>query len=140
MGAAALYALATLNVARADTVTKPIEEVDFPTSCTPAVQPAFRHAVWTLHSFWYLESLKEFTTVAQADPGCAMAWWGVAMSHWHQLWEPPTQAELAAGAAAVTRAEAIGGKTEREKGYIAAIALFYKDSGTLDHHTRAVAY
>ena len=140
LGAAALYALAALNVARADTAATPVKEVDFSTSCQPAVQPAFRHAVWTLHSFWYLESLKEFTTVAQADPGCAMAWWGVAMSHWHQLWEPPTQAELAAGAAAVTRAEAIGGKTEREKSYIAAIALFYKDSGTLDHHTRAVAY
>jgi hypothetical protein len=69
-----------------------------------------------------------------------MAWWGVAMSYWHELWAPPTPAELAAGADAVAKAEAIAGKTEREKAYIAAIAVFYKDSGTLPHHTRALAY
>src|SRR5579884_2405424 len=140
LAGAALFALAGQPAVRADTTAKPVEEVDFATSCQPAVQPAFRHAVWTLHSFWYLESIKEFTAVAKADPGCAMAWWGVAMSNWHELWAPPTKTELAEGAAAATKAEAIGGKTEREKDYIAAIATFYKDSGTLDHRTRALAY
>jgi len=140
LAGAVLFALAGQPGARADTAAKPVEEVDFAISCQPAVQQAFRHAVWTLHSFWYLESAKEFTAVAKADPGCAMAWWGVAMSNWHELWEPPTQAELAAGADAAAKAEAIGGKTEREKGYIAAIAAFYKDSGALDHRTRALAY
>ncbi len=138
--AVALFGLAVPPEARAETGAKPVEEVDFAISCKPAVRPGFRHAVWTLHSFWYLESVKEFNAVAKADPGCAMAWWGVAMSNWHELWEPPTQAALAAGAAAVAKAEAIGGETEREKAYIAAIAAFYKDSGTLDHHTRALAY
>lgn len=140
LSAAAFFALSVQTGVLADTGAKPVEEVDFAISCQPAAQPGFRHAVWTLHSFWYLESVKEFTAVAQADPGCAMAWWGVAMSQWHELWEPPTQAALTAGAAAVAKAEAIGGKTERERAYIAAIAVFYKDSGTLDHHTRAVAY
>ena len=140
LAVAALFALAVPSGARADTAAKPVEEVDFAVSCKPAAQPAFRHAVWTLHSFWYLESVKEFEAAAKADPGCAMAWWGVAMSNWHELWAPPTQAELAAGAAAAAKAEAIGGGTEREKAYIAAIAVFYKDSGTLDHHTRALAY
>ena len=140
LAGAALFVLAGQPGARADTTAKPLEGVDFAISCQPAVQQPFRHAVWTLHSFWYLESIKEFTAVAKADPGCAMAWWGVAMSNWHELWAPPTQAEMAAGAAAATKAEAIGGKTEREKRYIAAIAAFYKDSGTLDHRTRALAY
>jgi len=45
---------------RADTAPKVIEEVDFAISCGPVSQEAFKHAAWTLHSFWYPEALKEF--------------------------------------------------------------------------------
>ena len=96
--------------------------------------------MWTLHSFWYPEALKGFTAVIEAGPGCAMAYWGIAMSHWYPLWYPPSPAALKAGAEAVEKAVAAGPKTEREKDYIAAIAAFYHDSDKLDHHTRAVAY
>jgi tetratricopeptide (TPR) repeat protein len=114
--------------------------VRFPISCNSAAQQRFGRAVAILHSFWYEEAVKAFTGVAEADPACAMAWWGVAMSHWYQLWYPPTPATLKTGAAAVAKAEAIGAKTERERGYIAAIAAFYRDSDTLDHRTRALTY
>jgi hypothetical protein len=79
--AAALLALPMQPSARADTRAKIVEEVDFATSCGPDSQKAFKHAAWTLHSFWYPEALKEFTAVADAEPGCAMAYWGIAMSH-----------------------------------------------------------
>src|SRR5204862_2502631 len=36
--------------------------------------------------------------------------------------------------------EAVGATTERERGYIAAIAAFYRHSDKLDHRTRALAY
>jgi hypothetical protein len=96
--------------------------------------------VWTLHSFWYPEALKAFTAVTQAEPGCAMGYWGIAMSHWYPLWFPPNPAALKAGSEAVEKAIAAAPKTEREKDYIAAIATFYRDSDKLDHRTRAVAY
>jgi tetratricopeptide (TPR) repeat protein len=96
--------------------------------------------VWTLHSFWYPEALKGFTAVTEAEPGCAMGYWGIAMSHWYPLWFPPSPAALKSGAEAVEKAVAAGPKTEREKDYIAAIAAFYRDSDKLDHQTRAVAY
>jgi hypothetical protein len=96
--------------------------------------------VWTLHSFWYPEALKGFTAVTEAEPGCAMGYWGIAMSHWYPLWFPPSPAALKAGAEAVEKAVAAGPKTEREKDYIVAIAAFYRDSDKLDHQTRAVAY
>ena len=115
-------------------------EVHFPISCNSDAQQRFERAVAILHSMWYEEAVKAFTGVADADPACAMAWWGVAMSHWYPLWYPPTPAALKAGAAAVAKAEAIGAKTERERGYIAAIAAFYHDSDRLDHRTRALAY
>jgi hypothetical protein len=114
--------------------------VHFPVSCNPEAQERFSRAVAMLHSFWYEEAVKSFTGVAEADPGCAMAWWGVAMSHWYPLWYPPSPAALKAGATAVAKAEAVGAKTERERGYIAAIAAFYRDSDKLDHRSRALAY
>ena len=116
------------------------EEVDFATSCGSAVQKTFKQAVWTLHSFWYPEALKEFTAVTEAEPNCAMGYWGIAMSHWYPLWYPPSPAALKAGSEAVDKAMAAPTKTEREKDYIAAIAAFYRDNDKLDHLTRAVAY
>ena len=141
--AAALFALPVQSGARADAdpaETKASGEVNFHTSCGPAVQKSFKEAVWTLHSFWYPEALKGFTAVTEAEPGCAMGYWGIAMSHWYPLWFPPSPAALKAGAEAVEKAVAAGPKTEREKDYIVAIAAFYRDSDKLDHRTRVVAY
>ena len=140
LAAAALLALPMQAGARADTGTKIVEEVDFATSCSPAVQHLFKHAVWTLHSFWYPEALKDFTAVTEAEPGCAIGYWGIAMSHWYPLWYPPSPAALKAGSEAVEKAMAAPTKTEREKDYIVAIAAFYRDNDKLDHRTRAVAY
>jgi hypothetical protein len=141
--AAALFALPIHPGARADAgpaAAKASGEVNFQISCGPAVQKTFKEAVWTLHSFWYPEALKAFTAVTEAEPGCAMGYWGIAMSHWYPLWFPPSPAALKAGAEAVEKAVAAGPKTEREKDYIVAIAAFYRDSDKLDHQTRAVAY
>ena len=141
--AVALFVLPIQPGARADAgpaAAKASGEVNFQISCGPAVQKTFKEAVWTLHSFWYPEALKGFTAVTEAEPGCAMGYWGIAMSHWYPLWYPPGPAALKAGAEAVEKAVAAGPKTEREKDYIAAIAAFYRDSDKLDHQTRAVAY
>jgi hypothetical protein len=141
--AAALFALPVQPGARADAgpaAAKASGEVNFQISCGPAVQKTFRKAVWNLHSFWYPEALKGFTAVTETEPGCAMGYWGIAMSHWYPLWFPPSPAALKAGAEAVEKAVAAGPKTEREKDYIAAIAAFYRDSDKLDHQTRAIAY
>jgi hypothetical protein len=141
--AAALFGLPLQPAARADAGTPAANtsgEVNFQISCGPAVQKTFREAVWTLHSFWYPEARKAFTAVIEAEPGCAMGYWGIAMSHWYPLWYPPSPAALKAGVEAVEKAVAAGPKTEREKDYIDAIAAFYRDSDRLDHRTRAIAY
>jgi tetratricopeptide (TPR) repeat protein len=125
---------------RAETAPKVVEEVDFSISCGPTSQGAFKHAVWTLHSFWYPEALAEFTAIAASEPGCAMAYWGIAMSHWYPLWFPPSPAALKAGSEAVAKAIAAPTQTPREADYITAIAAFYRDNDKLDHQTRAIAY
>ncbi|MDP8982820.1 MAG: hypothetical protein M3O35_19765 [Acidobacteriota bacterium] len=114
--------------------------VNFSTSCTPAAQAKFTRAVALLHSFGYEEARLAFTDVAAADPACAMAYWGIAMSWYHPIWAPPTKQDLEQGSAAAARALTIPAGTEREKDFIGALALFYKDWRTMDHATRATAY
>lgn len=114
--------------------------VDFATSCEPGRAADFNRAMALLHSFWYSEAARRFTEIAQADPQCAMAHWGVAMTFYHLLWAPPSPSDLKSGSAAVERARIAGAKTQRERDYIGAIEVFYKDSDKLDHRTRAKAY
>jgi len=114
-------------------------QVHFPTSCAGSVQPVFERGVALLHSFWYEEALKTFTSVTTTDPGCAMGYWGQAMSVYYPLWQPPSDAMLAKGRAALDRAATLNA-TPREKDYVAALATFYRDTDKLDHRTRAVAY
>jgi hypothetical protein len=117
-----------------------VGQAHFATSCSAPAQQQFDRAVAMLHSFWYPEAAKSFAAIGETDPSCAMAQWGVAMSVWYPLWYPPSEAMLKTGAAAVERARSIGAKTDRERDYIEGIAVFYKDWGTVDHRTRAVAY
>jgi len=120
--------------------TEKLGHVHFPITCSAPAQQHFDRAVALLHSFWYAEAVKAFTTVTETDPGCAMGYWGIAMSLWYPLWQPPSEAMLQQGGEAVAKAKAIGGKNAREQQYIAAIEVFYTDAQTRDHRTRAVAY
>jgi tetratricopeptide (TPR) repeat protein len=115
--------------------------VHFKVSCSPPAQAQFDRAVALLHSFAYADARKAFTGVADADPSCAMAHWGVAMvSLGNPLLGAVSPEGLKAGSEAVQRAKAAGPKTARERDYIAAIETFYKDHDKVDHRTRALAY
>ena len=114
--------------------------VSFHISCTPEAQKQFNRAAAWLHSFGYDEAEKAFTAVTVTDPKCGMAWWGVAMSQYHPIWVPPTQAELKKGWSAAEKAKTLGAATEREKSYIAAVEVVFKDADKVDHRTRALAY
>ena len=142
---AALLALGAAPSARAQSDAHALMEgrgrdVSFPVSCGADIQPRFDVALAALHSFWYGQALKEFTAIAEAKPDCAMAYWGIAMSVWNQIWAPPTPANLKKGSDAVTQALALGAKTPRERDYLDALAAFYTDHDKLDHRTRAAAY
>jgi tetratricopeptide (TPR) repeat protein len=115
-------------------------KVSFPVSCEPSVQPQFSSAVAMLHSFWYEKASDTFAAVAEKDPTCGMAYWGIAMTHYHQVWQAPGPDDLKAGAAALEKAKLADARTQRERDYIAAVDTFYTDADKLDHHTRALAY
>src|SRR5881398_107557 len=100
-------------------------KVDFPISCTPAVQSEFARGVALLHSFFYEEARRVFASVAEQDPKCAMAQWGIAMTWWHPIWTPPTPDEMSAGKAAIEKARAMNAGTDRERGFITALNVYY---------------
>src|SRR5262245_29682791 len=113
--------------------------VHFQVSCAPAIQGDFERAVALLHSFWYEEAVKAFTEITTREPTCAMGYWGIAMSVYYPLWQPPSPAMLQKGAAALEKTRGLTA-TPREKDYIAAIETFYRDADKVDHRTRALAY
>jgi tetratricopeptide (TPR) repeat protein len=117
-----------------------VGSVSFPTSCAPEVQKPFEHAVALLHSFEYEMADNQFKEVAEHDPHCAMAYWGQAMTFYHQLWNRPSKDDLRQGAELLKRAADLKPKTAREREYIDALTVFYLDSDKLDHPKRAAAY
>jgi tetratricopeptide (TPR) repeat protein len=114
--------------------------VNFKTSCSPAAQKQFNRAVAWLHSFEYEEAEMAFSEVTVTDPRCVMGYWGIAMSQYHPLWAPPTPAQLQKGASALGTAKTTSARTQRERDYLTALDIFYRDSDKLDHKTRSLAY
>lgn len=99
--------------------------VGFPTSCAAQVQQAFETAVARLHSFD--GPTDAFVRIAQANPGCAIAWWGAAMSvRGNPLVGALDPAALKRGQTYMGRAKAAGPRTERERGFITALDTYYR--------------
>ena len=114
--------------------------VDFPVSCNAGAQILFNRAVAWLHSFEYQSAERTFGEAAVADPSCAMAHWGIAMSQYHPLWAPPTPQELERGSQAIARARTLGGGSALERDFIEALQVFYEGAPQVDHRTRVLAY
>jgi tetratricopeptide (TPR) repeat protein len=116
-------------------------KISFPVSCAPAVQKDFERSVALLHSFAYTAAESAFRKVAKEDARCAMAHWGIAMTYFHQLWDPPVSAAaLPLGEQEMQMARAIGAGTERERKFIDALTLVYRDYATLPYRERAAGY
>ena len=115
-------------------------KVSFSTSCDPKVQPQFERGVALLHSFSFQLGRKAFEDILQADPSCAIAYWGIGVN---RLLNPfggqPPEKVLLEGQAAVDRGKAIGAKTQRERDYLDAIGVLYEPNKT-PWRERVVAY
>src|ERR1700720_4123522 len=107
-----------------------VGSVHFLTSCSPSLVEPFNRAVALLHSFQYEQARQAFTEISDRDPQCAMASWGVAMSHYHGMWD---NGDTAAGRLALNQAKQIASfntkSTRRENEYIEALAEIYREDG-----------
>ena len=109
---------------------KEFGSVHFLTSCAKDVETDFNRAVALLHSFQYEQAREAFGRVAERDPKCAMAQWGVAMSYYHGLWG---NSNFEAGRAALRKAQELGSTNKQtsahDRAYIEALAEIYRDDG-----------
>jgi len=107
-----------------------VGSVHFLTSCNPDLTESFNRAVALLHSFQYEQARQAFMEISERAPQCAMAKWGVAMSHYHGLWD---NGDTAAGRVALNQAKQIAAgnskTTRRENDYIDALAEIYREDG-----------
>jgi tetratricopeptide (TPR) repeat protein len=116
--------------------------VTFETSCSAAAQPRFTRGVALLHSFEFGRAIEAFRTALEADPSCAIAEWGIALSDWSNPFGVGIRpaAPLKLGREAVERARKLSPKTERERAYVDAVSQLYDQADTIDQRTRLVAY
>jgi tetratricopeptide (TPR) repeat protein len=146
LGAAACVAAAMLAVPHAMAQEHEHDHallgtVNFPVSCTPEAQKRFNTAASLLYSFHWAKVDGAVADVLEADPGCAMAFWAKAVASLdNPLGSPPTPLQEKAGWAAVEKARQLGGKTPRERDYIAAVEVVFKDYETVPFQARAAAY
>ena len=136
-----IFLLALTFPVVAQTAPAGLGKVSFPVSCKPEVRPFFERGVALLHSFQYGAAEKSFTEVSQGDPQCAMAYWGMAMSVYHPLWEGADNKALSRGQEYINQAKKIGGMDAREREYVDALEIFYNKRGDerLIAYSRALA-
>ena len=115
--------------------------VHIPISCSQDAQRQFDRAVAILHSFFYPETVKAFSAIAQAEPSCAMAYWGVAISQRPNPLVPPfSHGALQAGWDAIEKARSARAPTQYERDWIETLSLFFEHYDTLDQKTRTAKY
>ena len=110
--------------------------VHFKTSCNDVAQRRFDRAMRYQHSYWYLNAKEVFEEALKADPTCAMAQWGVALTLMDNPHNSIPRPNLAPGLAAIEKAKAMNAKTERERDYIDALMVMYADHDKLSHIQR----
>jgi hypothetical protein len=112
--------------------------IDFENSCALSVQAEFRTAVAMLHSF--AAEAKLFVDVAKHDPSCAIAWWGAAMAaRGNPLASELDRDGLKIGQDYLAHAKTLK-TTPRERAYLDAMEIYYRDFPQGGQAARAHAY
>ncbi|MCU1219035.1 MAG: hypothetical protein JWN42_232, partial [Candidatus Angelobacter sp.] len=105
--------------------------ITFPNSCSPAAQSEILKGIAQLHSFQCVAAESAFTEVTQADPRCAVAYWGLAMSCYRPLWDGADEKALNKGRQALAKIQRGWPVSKREREYIDAIAIIFNDNRRL---------
>jgi tetratricopeptide (TPR) repeat protein len=122
-------------------IPEKLGKVSFPISCSPAVQSDFNRGIALLHSFAYAPANAAFQKIAEQDPKCAMAHWAIAMTLFHQLWEPPmAPSALSSAQSEIATAQRIGSSDPREQGYIRAFSLLFENAASTPFSVRNQHY
>jgi len=116
--------------------------VHHPTSTrSPAAQACFDRGLTLYYAYNRLSSQRAFECAAKADPGFAMAYWGIALAHGSNINVEVDPAGERAAYAAIIRAKQLGNRaSDAERAYIAALASRYSNASHPNLRALAVAY
>src|SRR5262245_48723521 len=117
-------------------------KVEFPNSCSPAVQEKLVRGVAMLHSFYYSATQRAFEEVAAEDNSCAIAAWGYAsilMSNPLQGVGASPKSAAQQAQDAIDKGRKMGAKTQRERDYVEAVAAYYEDFANRTERARQLA-
>src|ERR1041385_2357241 len=127
--AIAAVAAASISVVPAalaqDATEEQFGKVHFSISCNDQAQRRFDRAMRYQHSFWYRPAKEIFEEIIKADPECAIAYWGIALTLLLNPHVPPPRNNLALGLSMLEKAKGTGAGTRRERDYIDALLVFY---------------
>lgn len=127
--------------AQHDATHETLGRVNFPTSCDSKVQAEFERGVAMLHSYWFGTAGRTFRAILEQDPNCVMAYWGIAVDLLgNTLSGPPTQKDAQAAWQLLEKARVARAPTEREQGWIEALAGYYRGHDSIPLETRLRTY
>jgi tetratricopeptide (TPR) repeat protein len=113
-----------------------IGDVAFGADCAVEVRDRVDRALGLMHHMMYEQARARFAEIAEEDPTCAMAHWGVATTLFQPLWPSrPDQEALQRGWALTEQARAVV-SSEREARLIDATAAFFLEPESAEYWTR----
>jgi tetratricopeptide (TPR) repeat protein len=115
-------------------------KVHFQTSCNEVAQRRFDRGMRYQHSFWYRPAKEIFEEALKADPECAIAYWGIALTLLSNPHFPAPKENLAEGLIALQNAKALNAKSRREGDYVDALLAFYSGDDKVSFLQRVQAY
>jgi hypothetical protein len=116
--------------------------VHFKVSCNAEAQREFDLAMAYYHSFAWEQIKSPLERALAADASCGMTHWARALASLDNpfVWPGNLSAKtLTEGEALMEQARKAGLATQRERDYVDALAVFFKDADKLNHRTRAQA-
>lgn len=138
---AAVFSASAWSNDHAKATPERLGEVSFPVTCSASAQQAFNRAMALLHTFSFAPAKDAFAKVLAHDPACGMAHWGIALTSMGDPFAWATNPDTSlAGAQAAADAARVGAYSQRERDYIAALGVLFRDWQTTEFDGRAIAF
>lgn len=133
LGGVPLVAACAGNQDAPDGGTEPtgdrLGQVVLAASCGEAADPQLERGIALLHHMTYEPAEAAFAAAVAADSGCALGYWGQAMTYVHPLWsDPPSAEKFARGAELIATARSLPNLTDAERAYVEAVGAYF-DAG-----------
>ncbi len=123
--------------------TSQLGELEFTISGNEQAQPYFKQGLLLLHSFEYEDAADDFSKAHALDPGCAMAYWGEAMTYNHSLWrfQDKSKADSVLRLLAPEPDQRIAkAMTDIEKDFMKGVNILFGDGTKAERDSQYAAY